>query len=174
MPLDRSSTSNAVLSPSDMPQVFETTIMVRNMRVGAYIGALEHERSQRQLLVVSVTLSVRPPPKDQLSRTLDYNLVLAHAEALADQPTTLIETYAMALAHACLRYGSVNGSTVTVRKPGALRNGTAAARVHLHKRAPPSGHSSVFDDASAGVPIEPDTIERISAGGLFEQSKLDH
>lgn len=110
-------------------------IRVEDIRVAADIGVHAHEMGRRQTLVVGVSVAIRPVERDELGDTLDYNLILAAALALAEQRTALIETYARQLARACLDHPGVLHADVRVEKPGALANGLASTQLGLSRGA---------------------------------------
>ena len=113
------------------PRQIETTqkVMVRDIRLAADIGVHAHEIGRLQALTVHVALQVLAQKSDRLEDTMDYNVIVAHASALAGQRIELIETFAQRLALACLEHPPVLEVDVQVEKPGALANGVASARV---------------------------------------------
>jgi len=103
-------------------------VRVHDLRLAARIGAHAHEMDRRQMLRVMVSLRLKRAPLDSLSDTVDYDRVVALAEALADEHIVLIETFCARLASECLAAGPVDRVAVVVEKPGALVNGVASAR----------------------------------------------
>jgi len=103
-------------------------VRVQDLRLAARIGAHAHEMDRRQMLRVMVSLRLKRAPLDRLNDTIDYDRVVALAEALADEHIVLIETFCARLARACLAAGPVDRVEVVVEKPGALLNGVASAR----------------------------------------------
>jgi dihydroneopterin aldolase len=103
-------------------------VRVHDLRLAARIGAHAHEMDRRQMLRVMVSLRLKLAPLDQLSATIDYEGVVALAEALANEHIVLIETFCARLASDCLAAGPVDRVEVIVEKPGALVNGVASAR----------------------------------------------
>jgi len=103
-------------------------VRVHDLRLAARIGAHAHEMDRRQMLRVMVSLRLKLGPLDQLSATIDYEGVVALAEALANEHIVLIETFCAQLASDCLAAGPVDRVEVIVEKPGALINGVASAR----------------------------------------------
>jgi len=106
-------------------------VRVEDLRLAARIGAHPHEQDRRQTLRIAVTLTLAAAPSDRLDETVDYSLIVAHAEALADRHIALIETFARELAEACLRESRAWRAEVIVEKPGALANGLASTRLIL-------------------------------------------
>jgi len=107
------------------------TVVVRDLSVAADIGVHAHEIGRRQVLLVSVTLRVRPSLSDRLDETIDYTDVVTAAQSLANERISLIESFAARLAAACLRHPLVEEADVLIEKPGALVSGLAAARIVL-------------------------------------------
>lgn len=103
-------------------------VRVRDLRLAARIGAHAHEMDRRQMLRVAISLTLARAPDDRLDDTIDYDWVVALAEALANEHITLIECFCTRLASACLAAGPVVRAEVVVEKPGALVNGVASAR----------------------------------------------
>jgi len=106
-------------------------VLIRDLRIGADIGAYAHEVGREQPLTISARLAVLPPVLDLITETIDYNVVVDFALALGRQHIALIETFAWRLAEACLDHPHVVEVEIIVEKPGALANGIPAARVVL-------------------------------------------
>lgn len=118
-----------------MPEVniLSQTVTVSDIRVEAYIGVHAHEKHHRQLLSISVCLSLSPPESDDLAATIDYNRIVEECRALADVGIALIETFVRRLAEALIGYAGVRRAEVSVEKRGALANGMAGAAIVLAK-----------------------------------------
>lgn len=108
-------------------------VRVENIRVAADIGVHPYEVGRRQTLIVAVTVAISPVKCDELSETIDYNLIVTAARELAEQHTALIEIYARRLALACLDHCKVIYADVRVDKPGALANGLASTQLRLSR-----------------------------------------
>lgn len=116
-------------------EVVSQTVSVSDIRVEAYIGVHAHERLHRQLLSISVRLSLVPPETDDLAETIDYNRVVDECRVLADVGISLIEIFVRRLAEALLGYRGVLRAEVSVEKRGALANGMAGAAIVLARQA---------------------------------------
>lgn len=114
-----------------------SSISVSDIVVHADIGVLAHEIGHRQPLIVSVTLEIDAPRADRIDETIDYNGIVALAEALATQRIGLIETFAHRLASDCLDFVGVRSADVTVEKPQALGNGVASTRLAMTAASSP-------------------------------------
>lgn len=102
---------------------------VDRIMLSARIGIHHHERGRRQPLVVSVALTLATSDViGTLGQSVDYRDIVTEAEALADDHTDLIETYAQRLAERCLSLGDIAFVSVHIEKPEALPNGTASVR----------------------------------------------
>jgi dihydroneopterin aldolase len=108
-------------------------VLVSNLQLAAHIGVHAHELGRRQSLVIHVRLAIEPQFDDLLSQTIDYNLVVEAAQALADQRIALIETFGQRLALSCLEHPAVHRAEVLVEKPGALHHALAAARTIIER-----------------------------------------
>ena len=108
-------------------------VLVSDLQVAAHIGVHAHELGRRQSLTVNVRLAIESPSDDLLSQTIDYNMVVEAAQALADQRIALIETFGQRLAAACLQHPAVFRAEVLVEKPGALHLALAAARTVMER-----------------------------------------
>ena len=80
-----------------------TRVFVRGLTVQAQIGVYRHEIGKVQPLVVDVELEAPEAGHDRLSETVNYETILAAAQAIADQGhIQLVETYADRLAPVAL------------------------------------------------------------------------
>jgi dihydroneopterin aldolase len=114
-------------------------IFVRDLKLKASIGVLDHERAKPQALVVTVTLEVDDAPvaRDAIDEVVDYRLAVDHAHAiLAEGHIDLVETFADRLATACLDHPGVRSVRLRVEKPDAIP-GAAAAGVELFRESAP-------------------------------------
>ena len=124
----------AMLAPDCDPGVrVKQEVLVSDLRLAAFIGVHAHELGRRQSLVVHVRLGIDTVGEDQLAQTIDYNHVVAAAQALAEQRIALIETFGQRLAAACLVFQAVRRAEVLVEKPGALNHAMAAARTVIER-----------------------------------------
>ncbi len=108
-------------------------VLVSDLQVAAHIGVHAHELGRRQSLTVNVRLAIESPSDDLLGQTIDYNMVVEAAQALADQRIALIETFGQRLAATCLQHPAVFRAEVLVEKPGALHLALAAARTVMER-----------------------------------------
>jgi dihydroneopterin aldolase len=107
-------------------------VFVRQARIEAEIGIYEHEHGRRQPLVIDVELELAPHPVEHFSDTVNYEAVIARAEALAASGHfNLVETFAGRLARALLHDGLVRRVRVRVEKPEALAPTAEAAGVEI-------------------------------------------
>lgn len=120
-------------------------VIVRDMTVMADIGICPDEIGRPQIVRLNVSLRIVPPIADDIASTIDYREIEEYAAALGRTRIDLIESFASRLADACLAHPSVLEADVSIEKPGALRNGLAAARIVMRSAAPipPSGHPAL-------------------------------
>jgi dihydroneopterin aldolase len=113
-------------------QVARLHVFVRELRIEAEIGVYGHEYGRKQPLLIDVELEILPGPIEHISDTLNYEEVVARAQAIADAGhVMLIETFAERLARACLEDSRVMQARVRVEKPEALAPKAAAAGVEI-------------------------------------------
>ena len=125
---------------SDQPKppfvVAEQRVFVRALTVMAAIGLNPDEQGRRQPLLIDATLTLEPRPPRHLRDTLNYEAVVAAAEALANgSHIELAETFALRLAAALMEHAVVREVTVRVEKPEALRDADAAGAEITLRRA---------------------------------------
>ncbi|MHB9036299.1 MAG: dihydroneopterin aldolase [Armatimonadota bacterium] len=100
-------------------------VHIRDIALQCVIGIFEHERHEKQDVVISVTLhtDLRAAGRtDNFEKTIDYKAVKQRIVSLVEGSSYfLIEALADAIARACLEFDRVDRVDVTVEKPGALR-----------------------------------------------------
>ena len=120
------------------------TIALSDVPVQLSLGVGAPERERPQEILVSVTLAVRAPARDQLADTIDYDAIIGFLrEGLpANGAIHLIETVADRVAtHVLTLSARVESVVVTVKKPSVLpapamvsvtleRHADAASRRH--------------------------------------------
>lgn len=107
------------------------SIFVRGLQLSAEIGLYAHERGRRQPLVVDATLTVAAKPVAGLGELVSYEVIANKARAIVERGhIELVETFAEALAAACLEDPRVLKAEIRVEKPEAIP-GSAAAGVTI-------------------------------------------
>lgn len=126
---------NAPLPTTSEPRVIRieaAKVFVRAIRVEAEVGVYTHEHGRRQPLVVDVELDVAATTGDRLGDTVNYETIVAKAQAVAAHGhLKLIETFAERLARACLEDSRVSRARVRVEKPEALAPHAAAGGAEI-------------------------------------------
>jgi FolB domain-containing protein len=106
-------------------------IYIRNLALRCIIGVYPEERTQKQEVIINVTLSTdlrRAGQTDDLNDTVNYKaLKLAILDLVEASSYELIESLAERTAELCLTHTGVQSATVSVDKPGALRFCTSVA-----------------------------------------------
>ena len=103
------------------------SVFVRGLKLQAEIGLYAHERGRRQPLIVDVTLTVAAKPVTGLADLVSYEAVAAKARAIVERGhIELVESFAEALAAACLEDARVLKAEVRVEKPEAIPGAEAA------------------------------------------------
>ena len=96
------------------------SIIVRDLRVKAHVGVTEEERSNAQLLVISVELYTdlrRAGMSDDLNDTVDYGRVTQEIEELVTSgETSLLESLAEKIAGHIAAMPGINGVSVEIAK----------------------------------------------------------
>ncbi len=114
------------------PTVVATKVFVTGLKVQAQIGVHRHEIGRLQPLIVDVELDVPSAGHARLADTLNYETVLAAAQAVArDGHIGLVETFAHRLANLCLADPRVTQVRVRVEKPLALAPDATGAGVEI-------------------------------------------
>jgi dihydroneopterin aldolase len=107
-------------------------VFVTGLQVQAQIGVYRHEIGRVQPLIVDVELDVPTNASDRLAETVNYETILAAAQALAGQGhVDLVETFAHRLAEACLQDARVTRARVRIEKPLALAPHAVGAGVEI-------------------------------------------
>lgn len=98
-------------------------IAIRGLRVFAYHGVLDSERTGGQNFLIDVTVHLdtrEAAAADDLTRTLDYgDLALAVHQRVSEERWNLIERVAQRVAELALENPATERVEVTVRKPEA-------------------------------------------------------
>jgi dihydroneopterin aldolase len=129
LPLAKEGRDQAAASP---PKILVTKVFVRGLAIEAEIGVYPHERGRRQPLIVDVELDVAAAGWRALADTVNYETVVAAAQAIAAAGHIgLVESFAQRLAQACFAEPRVLRARVRVEKPQALAPHAAAAGVEI-------------------------------------------
>jgi len=108
-------------------QLTHQRVFVRGLKVMAEIGLNPDERGRRQPVVIDVVVTLDPRAPHHLRDTLNYEVVVAAAKALAEGGhIELVETFALRLAETILGHAVVREASVRAAKPEALRDAEAA------------------------------------------------
>jgi 7,8-dihydroneopterin aldolase/epimerase/oxygenase len=113
-------------------QLLASRVFVTGLKVQAEIGVHKHEIGRVQPLIVDVELDVPTVASDRLAETLNYESILAAAQAIAAEGHLhLVETFAHRLAARCLADPRVTQARVRVTKPLALAPHAVGAGVEI-------------------------------------------
>lgn len=100
-------------------------IYIRDLRLRTIIGTFPEERTEKQDIVLNITLHCdlsRAGQSDDIADTVDYKAVKKSVIKLVEgSQFLLIERLASEIADCCLGYNGVEGVKITLDKPGALR-----------------------------------------------------
>ena len=107
-------------------------VLVRGLKLDAFIGVHSHEKDRAQPIVIDVEVDLAPPPVEGLEGTFNYEAVVAAArEIVAQGHIDLVETFAERLAGACIGQDAAKRVRVCVLKPLALAPQADSAGVEL-------------------------------------------
>ena len=100
-------------------------IVIKDLFLRTIIGVNDEERSNRQDVLINLTLDVDSRPagrSDDSADPVNYRTLTKQVIALAHgSHFSRVDTLAEAIAQLCLRDQRVEGVRVTVEKPAALR-----------------------------------------------------
>ncbi len=100
-------------------------IHIRDLALRCIIGIYPEERTNKQDVVINVTMETdlrKAGQSDDLNDTVDYKAVKLEILSLVENSEfKLIESLAERIAEICLNADGVESATVTIDKPGALR-----------------------------------------------------
>lgn len=101
-------------------------VFVRGLRIDARIGVHAHERGRHQPLIVEVELTLRDQPVHALADTVNYDDIVARAQANADVGhVELVEEYVERLANDFMDDPRVRSVRVRAEKPEAIAGAEA-------------------------------------------------
>lgn len=100
-------------------------IYIRDLSLRCIIGVFPEERRAKQDVVINIVLECdhsAAAEKDSFNKAVDYKRIKKQVVALVEKSRfQLLETLADRIAKVCMEHPLVQGVTVTVDKPGALR-----------------------------------------------------
>ena len=100
-------------------------IEIKDLLIRAIVGINEDERTNRQDVVINITLfaDMRQACRtDDIDDTVNYRTVVKSVIDLVERTNfLLVERLAEEIARTCLEDGAVERAVVSVEKPGALR-----------------------------------------------------
>ena len=109
-----------------------TKVFVRGLKLDAQIGVYAHEKGRTQPLVIDVELDVAVTGWGALSETVNYEIIVAKARAVAAVGHRgLVETFAHHLAEACFEEPRVTRARIRVEKPLAFAPDASGAGVEI-------------------------------------------
>ncbi len=107
-------------------------VLVRGLKLDAFIGVHGHEKDRAQPLIIDVEIDLEPQRVEGIEGTFNYEAVVAAAQAIvAEGHIDLVETFAERLAGACIGQDAAQRVRVCVLKPMALAPQADAAGVEL-------------------------------------------
>ena len=119
-------------SGGEASRIVITKVFVRGLKLDAQIGVYAHEKGRTQPLVIDVELDVAVTGWGALSETVNYEIIVAKARAVAAVGHRgLVETFAHHLAEACFEEPRVTRARIRVEKPLAFAPDAAGAGVEI-------------------------------------------
>lgn len=114
--------------------------LIKDLRLRARIGIGEHERRDKQDLVICIEFEsdqAAAARSDDVTRAVDYRALNKDVIALVEgNEHRLVETLAENIAQACLKHDGVETVRVRLEKPGALRFADSVGVEIQRKRRP--------------------------------------
>lgn len=112
-------------------------IHIEDLKVQAIIGCLDHERDQKQTLILSLTLEVdirECSKSDELVQTINYAEVAEHVKAFVEKSNfRLLEALSSALGAEILKKFHPKSVHLTIRKPLAIKGLAKISIETFHK-----------------------------------------
>lgn len=107
-------------------------VLVRGLRLEAFIGIHDHEKDRSQLLLVDVEVDLSCERVEAIGGSFNYEAVVIEARKIVSQGhIDLVETFAELLAAACLTHEPARRVRVCALKPSALAPEADAAGVEI-------------------------------------------
>lgn len=103
-------------------------VFVHGLKLKASIGIFEHEKLRKQMVIISVDLSVVEglPHDDQIENVVCYKQIVEAIEGIIEAGhVLLVETLAENIADKCLQTKDVKRVFVKVEKPEAFAHAAA-------------------------------------------------
>jgi len=101
-------------------------IEIKNIKTETIIGVYEHEKTQKQPLFIDVTISYnsdKAAKTDDINYALDYfEITKSIIEYTEKSRFNLLETLAEELLNIIIANKRVKKSSITIRKPNALKS----------------------------------------------------
>lgn len=114
-----------------MNQLFVDTLFINDLTIPCIIGVYEHERKEKQLVIITIALSVdtRIPGKtDDLKDTVSYQKIAHEVENMvSNSQYQLLERLAQAVADICLNDKRIKQVKVRIEKPKAVKLAKSSA-----------------------------------------------
>ena len=106
-------------------------IYIRDLRLRSIIGLNDHERREKQDIVINIVLYAdlsKPCRTDCIEDTVNYATITEEITSMVENSSFfLIEKLAEEIAAVCLKHEPVQKVKVTLDKPGALEFSRTAA-----------------------------------------------
>lgn len=112
--------------------ILSQKVLVRGLRLDAFIGIHDHERDRTQFLLVDVEVELGCERIESITGAFNYEAVVLEARKIVSQGhIDLVETFAERLAAACLAHEPARRVRVCALKPSALAPEAESAGVEI-------------------------------------------
>jgi len=122
-----------------MPDQTLDTIFIRDLLLRCILGVYPEERTQRQDVIVNITLRAdlsKACASDRIDDTVDYKKLKKKVMAMVEESSYfLVERLAERIAEICLEDSRIMSVDVVLDKPGALRFARSVAIGVSRRRA---------------------------------------
>ncbi len=108
------------------------TIRLSSLHLQAIHGCYDHEKKNPQTFVVDVSCTLPTPlgTSDDLTKTINYEIIRSHIlQTFAQPPLNLIETLAVQAAEKILSVADVSSVTVKISKPDIWKDSLPSVEV---------------------------------------------
>jgi len=107
------------------------TLFINDLTIPCIIGVYEHERKDKQLVVINIAFSVDtkiPGKTDELNDTVSYRDIAHEVENIvSNSQYHLLEKLAQVVADICLNDKRIKQVTVHIEKPKAIKLAKSSA-----------------------------------------------
>ncbi len=103
-----------------------TKVLIKDLELLMSIGIHEHEKAEKQRVIVNVELCTAEPKTDDIKHAVCYETMINQITELSQGTHyDLVEIFAEDIAKTCLKDTRVTGVKITAEKPDIIENAKA-------------------------------------------------